>query len=581
MKYQGLIATVVGATLTGCIGLHKDVQQENLQWSDAERLNVLAATQEKQRAVRVTDAPYVPAAPKVVEKHDWLRNTRITVTTPDGPFPVSELVRMLRANGINVTSQLPLASFTYSGYGVTNVDGVTALNILLGTAGLDYEINDSQRFVEIMPMKARSWSLNLSNRTTNFKSSGDSTSGGANAGGGAGGSGLSGVSQSNAQTTTEDEMTVELKTAFWDEVKSEIESRLTYLIPTSSAPSFTGPSRNGASAVQFTSSPTAGTAGNGELFREVKVGRVSTNPTTGWITVQAPRYVLDEIDDYIRDIDLAYNTRLEFEGRLFLVTSNRKNSRGVDIAAFAEHFSDKLGGLVFRNNALSGVTFALPDPVSGTPLQVAGTDNMATTVLGTTRKDGLLNIFNAYLENYGSVRTVQRPYLVTSSGVPTSFSETNKTYVNLVQEQTSSTEAGNTTARENQLLPFEFGTSLRINPFFDAANDRVRMQLSLTQVIQNGFLTINQFVQGENGAQTVPTDIPLDRRVSYQGEAIVPTDAMIVLGGLQLDQTDFDRSGLPGTRNTVLGGITGRETEGGMVSTYYFAVVVRAVPVTG
>lgn len=97
----------------------------------------------------------------------WLRSIHVTLTTKE-PVSAKELVRMLSAKGINITSATPLEKHTYTGFGVTNVDGETALNLLLGAMGLDYQIDNVGKFVTITPVGSRTFYLNLGNRQTAF-----------------------------------------------------------------------------------------------------------------------------------------------------------------------------------------------------------------------------------------------------------------------------------------------------------------------------------------------------------------------------------------------------------------------------
>lgn len=239
---------------------------------------------------------------------------------------------------------------------------------------------------------------------------------------------------------------------------------------------------------------------------------------------------------------------------------------------FAENY-----GVVVTNNALGGITFT--PPVSG-PVRVTTGSTIAQSAIGVVSADNLLQAFFAYLESETQVTTIQRPLINTTNGVPASFTQTDKVYVNNVSENTSTSQAGATISRSNNLIPFEFGTILRVNPRYDAHNQRIRALISLVQVIQSGFTDIDQFVTGANGSATpVSTRIPLDRRVEYQGETLLTDGTLVVLGGQQFSTKQTGGNGVTGLRTSFLAPFFGRSSDTDQVSTYYFALSVRTVPV--
>lgn len=595
MKLQRflVLAATAGLTLVAaCTGTREGLYgprpvPEHIPDAAAERARLeRLVAEDKARStdrVEISDAPFVSTKPAQPRRGKWLESIRVTVLEPNRPLPVSELIRMLQVEGVAITSQLPLNTFYYSGFGVVDKPANVALDILLGTIGLDWIPNDEFEIVSIVPMPTRTWVINLGDRTADFSSSGTSSGGGGGSGGGAAGGaggaaggasssaggagegGVQGITSSNAQTSTESQSTVAISDDFWASIIKEVEARLNVLVPVSQAPAATG-AGGALPAVQPTAPST-------DPFREVRLGKVVANETTGVITVQAPRGVMDDIAHYLDMVSAAYNTRIVFEGRLFLLTTNKRNQRGIDWSIFKKFSSDY--GLAVSNNVLGGVT--ITPPIDG-PLSVTTGSQIASNGLGIISADNLLQVFSAYLESEAQVQTIQRPLLATTNGIPVSFSQTDKVYVNNVSENSSSTQAGSTTSRTNNLIPFEFGTSLRINPRYDASNRRVRALISLVQVIQSGFTDIDQFVSGTNGAAVpIRTRIPLDRRVEYQGETLLQDGSVVVLGGQQFSNRSTGGSGLTGLRKTPFGMLFGQETDEDTISTYYFALSVRTV----
>lgn len=141
--------------------------------------------------VRISDIP-MAGEPVKIPKHQWLKNIRLSLpVAKDNPgISGRALAEMLRSKGVNVMSSLALENYTYSGFGVTNVDGETAMRLLFTPMGLDYVINDDGQFIAIVPMRSRTWYLKLGARKTSYKNGTISGNvGSSSSGGGSGGSG--------------------------------------------------------------------------------------------------------------------------------------------------------------------------------------------------------------------------------------------------------------------------------------------------------------------------------------------------------------------------------------------------------
>src|SRR5690606_10346366 len=99
--------------------------------------------------------------------------------------------------------------------------------------------------------------------------------------------------------------------------------------------------------------------GSGTLCSEQTLGNFSVNPSTGAVTVQAPHWVMDDIDKYLTNVKSDHGVTMVFEGMLILVNSSREKSEGLDLQAFASFANGELG-MVVNNNALGGVTVSTP-----------------------------------------------------------------------------------------------------------------------------------------------------------------------------------------------------------------------------
>ena len=94
----------------------------------------------------VSDYPFMAIEREETRAGAWLRDKKKRVTfTPIEPLNGLEVLKALRAEGINVTSSMPLKSYTYSGLGVFDVTQEAALRMILGSMGLDYEADDEYK----------------------------------------------------------------------------------------------------------------------------------------------------------------------------------------------------------------------------------------------------------------------------------------------------------------------------------------------------------------------------------------------------------------------------------------------------
>lgn len=263
---------------------------------------------------------------------------------------------------------------------------------------------------------------------------------------------------------------------------------------------------------------------------------------------------------------------MDFEGRLVVLDTTKEENRGLDISALSDVGDDLR--VTAGNSSVGGVNIS---PSDFGELTSAAPNAVAQSVIGGAYESGdtLLQGFIGYMDNYGDVRTIQKPFMSTSSGVPVNFSQFDRTYVNLVQEDTTINQNVAQTSRTNNLVPFQFGTSLRLNPNYDSKRDVVRTQISLTQTLRAGTQTINQVVSDGEGTQVIDTDIPLDRRITYQGETIMEDGALVVIGGQTIKDYRSNESGITGLKDSAAGGLFGTSDTTNKESTYYFLLSMK------
>lgn len=560
--------------------------------------------------VRITNMPNAGERIKL-EKHRWLKNKRITLDLPQNGAPVSAqaLAQMLKKNGINIMSSLPLDSYQYSGFGVRNVDAETALRLMFAPMGLDYDINNEGEYVVITPMRRKVFYVKLGERKTKYESGsmsgnigggGTTSTSGGSAGGAPGMSGGSGTTSTSGGVSTGLDTgagKVEVESDFWANIKEELESMMTQCIPSSSGPVPTTsnlpplPPEMGGSAMpimgQATMMQPAAQAGSSSeaLCTEQKIGNYSVNPTTGAITVQAPHWIIDGIAEYVNNVKADNGVTLVYEGMLIAVTSSREKSEGIDLQGFASFANGELG-MVVSNNALGGVTVspAPVNPIAGAPTAppsvVPGGSIVGNTLLGFQKLSGNpAQAFIAYLEANAEFSIKQKPRVTVTNGVPGEFGQYDTLYYNQISQDTSSSGTGGAlVGTTNQLVPFRVGSLLRIVPYFDAETGVARSPITFTQSVKTGDYETTQYVTDSSGNTTgIPSLIPLIRDSNYAGEVLMKDGDMLIIGGQVSESTESAGSGLPGYNadDNFLSGLMGQKRHKDQVNTYYLALTLK------
>jgi len=602
----------VTALAAGCAnGPASQVRRDIDQVHEVRRKVVDVPVQPAPVFSRVTEVPgtLIPVGPVVASKsNEWLKKIRVSLEIRNA-LPLSVVMDKFSAQGVNFVSDLPLDTFAYSGK-LNPTDADTALKVVLGSVGLDFEPDDLRKLVVIKPMSSRTWYLNIGKRKASFSTSGAQQSGASAqgsttspfAGGAAPGSPpAGGVTSTPAQTMSALGMpgagastataaaapggtVVSAADDFWTSLTLELTNRLSVLMPrpTTAAggqsplpsPIQNVPPRPPGADTPPPVVPAVFGGAQGENQPRRQIGSFSINPETGAITVQAPHWVLSDLDGYIKRVQDMYNTDITFMGELVLVTSTRTDSEGFDLAAFTSWAAGRYGA-VASNNALGGVTVTLPAGAGG-PSVVAGAQAVGGALLGLQYRSATdaLQIFNAYLAELGQVSVVQRPLITTTSGVPGLFSKKLTDYYNTVSQQAAAGGTGSAaTATQNTLVPVDLGMDLQINPRVDISTGLIRAQLTLNQSIQSSTRTIPQTITFGSNTATINTTIPIITKENISGEVLLRDGDLIVVGGQTEESLSADENGLPG-KDAPIGGLFGVKKASRSKQTHYFALRV-------
>lgn len=623
-------AALLGGCASSNVGYETHSELRTKATHKATKLEEKPMTLVKVPKVIETEQAHIPLQPRKVSEHAWLRTKKVTIQTGRDPVPMTEILRALSAQGLTITSELPLDRFQYSGFSLLNVDAESALRAVVTSVGLDYQADAQRKIITVTPMSSKTWYLNMGNRRSQFAAGGNNSANPSTDNAVAkaltttGGNSESG----NGQTSGKSEVTSQ--DDFWSSLKAELDSRLTLLLPeppkvnTATAaqqspaaprPSVVQPTAPPPSVAPTTAAvaqpapgapapapiaavqgkgagPSSGSdviaaggpmaqapvvaSGDGILsYSPKKVGSYAVNPETGAVTVQAPHWVLQDLDAYFKRVQNMYNTDIVFQGELVMLTTDNSRSEGLDISSFAK-FANSKYGVVYKNNGLGGVTVSFPDGGSLIPQVAAGPGALSGPLLGVQSMLDGLQIFNNYLTNLGKVSTLQKPVLTTTSGVPADFRRTVTRYFNTVSQETAQSGTGAATmGTKNMLIAQDFGTILRVNPRVDVSTGLIRAQIELVQATQLGTQSIPQTVTSGNSVQQIATQLPIVSKIVYSGEALLRDGDMVVMGGQTEDFENNNREGITGLMDVEpVGGVFGKTMREKNRNVFYFALKV-------
>lgn len=587
-KMKTTMVALLGLALAGCMSTEVrkeiDVHDREVRTAFAQPAVASAAA-----VVQANEQLFIPVRRIKLtasqQRSTWLASKRITLGL-DNAVPLATVLKMVNDQGVNVVSDLSLDNYMWSGR-IDNADLDTVLRVVLGNVGLDYDVDDSRQLVTVRPVRSRTWTLNVGPRSTTFASGGaNATALNANdtditnaSSGGVGGRSYGGATTGGGQESGTGAR-IYAADNFWQSLTQELDNRLQVRLPAGQG-SISGQSSSPAPAaavpvaapiVGGAAAPAAAGAGAtaGQGTRSW-IGSYAINPETGSVTVSGPAWLLSDLDTYLTKVQAMYNASISFKGELLMVSRKRGETEGLDVTSFAK-FANGRYNAVIQNNALGGVTVSMPKDALGSVS--SGAQLTGGALIGVNSVADSLQIFSAWLSEMGQVSIIEEPRITTTSGVPAEFSNKTPTYFNLVTQETASGGiSGAVSATKNTLQSKSFGTQLTINPRFDYATGLIRAQINLNHVLPNGSQQINQTISSGNSFTTVPTTIPLDTQMSYNGEALLRDGDLIVIGGLSKENRALTEDGLPGRKGTISGPF-GKKSVSRDQQTYYFALRV-------
>lgn len=484
--------------------------------------------------------------------HNSLRSKTVRYIKGSASVPLSAILESLSAQGVNVTSQINLDRYRYTGFSINDTDAVTALEILTGTLGLDFTVekmSNGEPLVYINALNSETKILNIGPRNVNAKMGTDNSSTGQQ-------QQQQQQQQNEFQTSstsisgqTRAEVSNTIDDNFWPKLQQELEQRLSRPVP-----------------------KVGSEDESAEMFDFIKLGSVVVNPSTGAVTVMAPRTIRKEIMDYLVNLDSQLNSSVILRGQVILVRNTKESSEGIDWGGLRNTGE---GVIAIGNDVLGNVAISAP----GDFADVVGSDVLSPSLIGYQRADRVIRAFNGYLERDGRASTKQMPVAQTASGTPVTLTDVQSEFQIIVGTDQSTSEGGTTnTGASNNILTFQYGTSLTLTPRVDHEKGIVRTDVNLQLKIKQGTSQLSQLIASGGQAELSPLDLPIIKDLTYQGQALLKPGEVIVMGGQTVELFEDNKGGITGLKDGILGGLFGNSSKKKETVTYYFLLSAYTIP---
>ncbi|MGR2997574.1 hypothetical protein ABMY12_20765 [Vibrio vulnificus] len=568
-----LLVGLCSISLNGCLSLSNNDSKES-ETIDLELTNIELLKKSSKRDYAIIERPFANKVPYSASQKniDWLKSKKLALSISDkaGLLPIKEILKQLVSEGVNISTTLPIDSYYYQGYPIAKgTDAYTALQILTEAVGLDFQVVDNgiSRFVQIQEMGTSEYSLVVpdvkvamevvSGKKEDAESSSDNSKD---------------TSSDLSSNTTVDNKTVYVN-EFWDTLRTELESRLTVMVPDSSSASGepsvmpVGVSEYGYN-LNHNSADFSG-------YKEVKVGKITINSVTGNIAITAPKNIRNRITQYLTSVDQAINTGIQVTAKIVTVTRSDRETAGIDVNALID-IGDSYG-LAFGNDTLGNLV--ITDPTKG--LSISATDALTNSLFGITKNDGKFSAFLDYMKLQGETKALSDVTTSVRSGRSAVLSKvSNEPRINS-SSQSSTTDGGTTTGgTTNSITNEETGILTTITPVYDPKRGVVHSLLSVKVILDAGeSVQAEPLISGDE-IQIIERTLKNTDVIDLQTETLSKNGELIIAGGITTQKVNEQEGGMRWLKDTFVGGLFGKASRDIQYTDYYILIETRVVPIT-
>ena len=280
------------------------------------------------------------------------------------------------------------------------------------------------------------------------------------------------------------------------------------------------------------------------LVGSAKERSVVLNPSAGVVVVRATPLELQQVEAYLKAVQLSIERQVMLEARIVEVELSQDAQSGVNWSAFGSLASGRLSIGVAQPGASIGTTGTLTD---GTNSATAGA-NLAAGALGrgfyglAFQAANFASLIN-FMQTQGNVSVLSSPRIATLNNQKAVLKVgSDELYVTGVTTTTSSnsTGSGSTTSPTLTLQPFFSGIALDVTPQIVAAG-------IVMLHVHPSISTVREKQKNINLGALGAYQLPLAASTINETDSIVRLrDGQIVaIGGLMLQDTRDERTGVP------------------------------------
>ena len=302
---------------------------------------------------------------------------------------------------------------------------------------------------------------------------------------------------------------------------------------------------------------------------------VVVNPQASLVVVRAMPSELREVANYLRAIRLSVERQVMLEAKIVEVTLSDQNQAGVNWALFSHNLGSN------GNNGQGGVGMINPNTTLGTTGTLSS-GGLATTIaggVGSMVSSGTGTLISGvpggallglaiqtkniaavvqFLESQGAVQVLSSPRMATLNNQKAILKVgTDEFFITNIaggSATVGSTTGGTTSFPTLTLRPFFSGVALDVTPQIDEDGSIIlHVHPSVSNVVQDD-RNVNLGVVF--GGQVT---LPLARSTISETDSVVRVQDgnVVAVGGLMKLDINDNRSGLPGLRDTGVGGLFG------------------------
>ncbi|HTH94561.1 MAG TPA: secretin N-terminal domain-containing protein, partial [Rhodocyclaceae bacterium] len=292
---------------------------------------------------------------------------------------------------------------------------------------------------------------------------------------------------------------------------------------------------------------------------------VVITPSSGVVLVKAMPSEIRAVENYLRATQAIADRQVMLEAKIIQVTLNSSFQAGVNWASF-----NGTTNRVTAGNLQPGSSLSTTGTISSSVNQVSGTAGVGGSLVSSANAQngtGFLGLalqtsnFAAllnFLETQGSVSVLSSPRVATLNNQKAVLKVgTDELYVTGVTTNTSTNVTGTATFSPSVTLqPYFSGIALDVTPQIDEDNNIIlHIHPAVTTVQEKEKLI-------DLGTTFGSITLPLAASTVNESDSIVRArDGYIVaIGGLMSQTGTIDRSGLPGTTDSDVGGLFGQRS---------------------